>query len=170
MNTKELIRWGVPAVAFVAYFRWGGLGFSLVLAGILFAIISAFISWHRKDPQAFHEGMRAWIVVVLLVPAIGLTLIAAQSSLLLLVASIPVLLLVVWLLVVNNKKINKARTSIPHDKTRELADWMAAREMREDRLYSEKMQEDKRLFDEEMKAIRESRYVPQTKSDPLPPQ
>ena len=169
MKIKELVRWGVPALAFVAYFKWGGLGLSLVLAGILFAIISAFINWHRKDPQAFHEGMRAWIVVLLLLPAIALTVISAASSPVFLIASFPLLLIVIRILVVNNKKIKEARTAVPFDKTRDLQDFMQAKHMREDRELREKIKADERAFQEEMKAIREGRYMPHDSKDPQPP-
>lgn len=72
MKRIELVRWGVPTVAFLAYFKWGGFGLSFILFGILLTIISALINWHQKDHKGFHTGMRAWIVLFLILPSIAL--------------------------------------------------------------------------------------------------
>ena len=48
MKGVELIRWGVPTLAFLVYFKRGGLALSLLLFLILLAVISGFIHWHRK--------------------------------------------------------------------------------------------------------------------------
>lgn len=105
MSIKELVRWGVPALAFMAYFNWGGFGLSFLLAGILFAINSALINWHKKDPHGFFVGVRAWIVVFLILPATALTIITAMGAPMFLVLSFPVLLLAIWIYRANARKI-----------------------------------------------------------------
>lgn len=107
MKTKEIIRWGVPALAFVAYFKWGGFGLSFLLAGLLYAIISALINWHKRDPHGFFVGMRAWIVLFIVLPATALTVITAAGAPLFLVLSFPVLLLAIWIYKANARKIEK---------------------------------------------------------------
>lgn len=109
MKRIELVRWGVPTIAFLAYFKWGGFGLSFILFGILLAIISALINWYRKDPNGFRVGMRAWIVLFLLLPSIALTgLTAAGFPLLLPLALIP-LVCSIWLMARNNKKILESK-------------------------------------------------------------
>ena len=109
MKITELVRWGVPALAFVAYFKWGGFGLSFLLAGILFAIISALINWHRKNPHNFFVGVRAWIVLLLVLPATALTIITAMGAPMFLVLSFPVLLLAIWIYKANARKIEHYR-------------------------------------------------------------
>lgn len=107
MKPIELVRWGVPTLAFLIYFKWGGLALSLVLFGILLAVISGFIHWHRKDPQGFHKGIRVWIVLLLLIPSILLTIGAVFTSPILLpVAAIP-LGISIWLLMRSNKQVQR---------------------------------------------------------------
>jgi hypothetical protein len=97
MHRKELARWGIPALGFVGYVAWGGVLLALVFAGILFAVLSALIRWHEKDPAAYFHGMRVWTVLLLLVPAIGLTLGALATSPVLVVPALAFLALSVWL-------------------------------------------------------------------------
>lgn len=112
MKGKELVRWGVPILAFVVYFKWGGFGLSFLLAGILFAIISALINWHKKDPHGFFVGVRAWIVLFLILPATALTVITAMGAPMFLVLSFPVLLLTIWVYRANARKIEANRGRI----------------------------------------------------------
>lgn len=112
MKGKELVRWGVPILAFIAYFKWGGFGLSFLLAGILFAIISALINWHKKDPHGFFVGVRAWIVLFLILPATVLTVITAMGAPMFLVLSFPVLLLTIWVYRANARKIEANRGRI----------------------------------------------------------
>lgn len=107
MKPIELVRWGVPTLAFLAYFKWGGLALSLVLFGILFAVLSGFIHWHRKDPQGFHRGIRVWIVLLLLIPSLLLTLGALMTVPLLLPLPLVLLGVSVWLLARSNKQIKR---------------------------------------------------------------
>lgn len=109
MKRIELVRWGVPTVAFLVYFKWGGFGLSFILFGILLAIISALINWHKKDRSGFHTGMRAWIVLLLILPSILLTVITAASFVLLLPLALIPLALSIWLMVRNNKKIEESK-------------------------------------------------------------
>lgn len=109
MKSIEIVRWGVPIMAFLAYFKWGGFGLSFLLFAILLAIISALINWHRKDPNGFHVGMRAWIVISLILPSIALTVITAASFALLLPLALIPLALSIWLMVRNNKKIQESK-------------------------------------------------------------
>ena len=109
MKRIELVRWGVPTIAFLAYFKWGGFGLSIILFGILLAIISALINWHRKDRNGFFVGMRAWIVLFLVLPSIALTVITAASFALLLPLALIPLAFSIWLMVRNNKKIEESK-------------------------------------------------------------
>lgn len=109
MKRIELVRWGVPTLAFLAYFPWGGLGLAFILFGILLAIVSALISWHRKDRNGFFLGMRAWIVLFLILPSIALTVITAASFVLLLPIALIPLAFSIWLMVRNNKKIQDSK-------------------------------------------------------------
>ena len=109
MKRIELVRWGVPTVAFCAYFKWGGFGLSFILFGILLAIISALINWHKKDRNGFHTGMRAWLVLFLILPSILLTVITAASFVLLLPLALIPLVFSIWLLKRNNKKIQESK-------------------------------------------------------------
>ena len=97
MKRSELLRWGIPALGFISYLKWGGIPLALAFALILFAVISALISWHRKDPRGFFRGMRAWAVMLVLLPAIGLTLGALASSPLLAVPALALLAGAIWL-------------------------------------------------------------------------
>ena len=109
MKRIELVRWGIPTVAFFAYFKWGGFGLSFLLFGILLAIISALINWHKKDRNGFFVGMRAWIVVFLVLPSILLTVITAAGFTLLLPLALVPLGLSLWLMKRNNKKIEESK-------------------------------------------------------------
>ncbi|MES2670656.1 MAG: hypothetical protein V4673_09605 [Pseudomonadota bacterium] len=97
MDRKELARWGIPALGFIGYVKWGGTPLALAFALILFAVISALISWHRKDPRGFFRGMRVWAVMLVLLPAIGLTLGALASTPLLAVPALALLAAAIWL-------------------------------------------------------------------------
>jgi len=107
MKASELVRWGLPLAVFVGFFNLSGAAVSLVFAGIVFALISAAISWHRRDPRGFHTGARAWIIILLIVPA-GLAVLATAigfpPALLL---SVPALALAIWLYRLNARKIEK---------------------------------------------------------------
>lgn len=80
---------------------------SLAFAGIVFALISAAIAWHKRDPRGFHIGVRAWIIILLIMPA-GLAVLATAvgfpPALLL---SVRMLALAIWLYRLNAKKIEK---------------------------------------------------------------
>lgn len=97
MDRKELARWGIPALGFIGYVKWGGAPLALAFALILFAVISALIQWHRKDPRGFFRGMRVWAVMLVLLPAIGLTLGALASTPLLAVPALALLAAAIWL-------------------------------------------------------------------------
>ena len=109
MKMSEMVRWGVPTLAFLAYFRWGGFGLSFLLFGILLAIISALINWHKKDRNGFHTGMRAWIVLCLILPSVALTVITAAGFALLLPLALIPLAFSIWLMVRNNRKIEESK-------------------------------------------------------------
>ena len=109
MKRIELVRWGVPTIAFLAYFKWGGLGLSLILFAILLGIISALINWHKKDRNGFYVGMRAWIVLFLVLPSIALTVLTAASFVLLLPLAMIPLALSIWLMLRNNRKIEESK-------------------------------------------------------------
>ena len=109
MKRIELVRWGVPTIAFLAYFNWGGLGLSLILFCILLTIISVLINWHRKDPNGFFVGMRAWIVLFLVLPSVALALFTAASFVLLLPLALIPLGFSLWLMKRNNKKIEESK-------------------------------------------------------------
>lgn len=97
MKRSELLRWGIPALGFISYVNWGGAPLALAFAVILFAVISALIHWHRKDPRGFFRGMRVWAVMLVLLPAIGLTLGALASTPLLAVPALALLAAAIWL-------------------------------------------------------------------------
>ncbi len=97
MKRSELLRWGIPALGFISYVKWGGAPLALAFAVILFAVISALIHWHQKDPRGFFRGMRVWVVMLVLLPAIGLTLGALASSPLLAVPALALLAGAIWL-------------------------------------------------------------------------
>jgi CHASE2 domain-containing sensor protein len=105
MKQIELVRWGLPTAAFLGYVKWGGPALALILFGIVFAITSAFIHWHRKDPRGFFVGMRAWIIVLLVVPCVLLTIGAALTVPILMPLALIPLGISIWLLMRNNKKI-----------------------------------------------------------------
>ena len=109
MKRIELVRWGVPTVAFLVYFKWGGFGLSFLLFGILLAIISALINWHKKDRNGFFVGMRAWIILFLVLPSIALTVLTAVSFVLLLPLALIPLAFSIWLMRRNNKKIEESK-------------------------------------------------------------
>ena len=109
MKRIELIRWGIPTIAFLGYFRWGGFGLSFLVFGILLAIISALINWHKKDRNGFHTGMRAWIVLCLILPSVALTVITAASFALLLPLAVIPLAFSIWLMARNNRKIEESK-------------------------------------------------------------
>ncbi len=91
MKQSELIRWGVPALAFVAYVKWGGPALALTLAGILLAIVSGLIHWHRTSPRDFFKFFRALVVLFVLLPAVATTLVGAFSGMLGLLLALPLL-------------------------------------------------------------------------------
>lgn len=91
MKTTQFIRWGIPVLAFCIYVKWGGFSMALVLAGILFALASGLIHWHRTEPGDFFKFMRAVVVIFVLLPAIGLTLLGATSGVFGLLLAAPVL-------------------------------------------------------------------------------
>ena len=109
MKRIELVRWGVPTLGFLAYVKWGGFGLAFILFGILLAIISALINWHKKDRHGFHKGMRAWIVLILILPSVALTVITAASFVLLLPLALLPLAFSIWLMSRNNKKIQESK-------------------------------------------------------------
>ena len=96
MKGIEVVRWGIPAAGFLAYIKWGGISLALVLAGILLALVSGLIHWHRNSPQGFYRSVRALVVLFVLLPGIGLTLVGAFSGLLGLAAALPILALALW--------------------------------------------------------------------------
>ena len=91
MKGIELVRWGVPALGFVAYVKWGGVSLALAFAGILFAVMSGLIHWRRTNPSSFFGYIRVIVVLFVLLPAILLTLVGAFSGLLMLGLALPVL-------------------------------------------------------------------------------
>ena len=97
MKRSELLRWGIPALGFIGYVKWGGVPLALAFALVLFAVISALIHWHRKDPRGFFRGMRVWAVILVLLPGIGLTLGALATSPLLAVPALALLAGAIWL-------------------------------------------------------------------------
>ena len=97
MKRSELLRWGIPALGFISYVKWGGVPLALAFALVLFAVISALIHWHRKDPRGFFRGMRVWAVLLVLLPGIGLTLGALATSPLLAVPALALLAGAIWL-------------------------------------------------------------------------
>lgn len=109
MKRIELVRWGVPTLAFLVYFKWGGFGLSFILFAILLGIISALINWHKNDRHGFYVGMRAWIVLFLVLPSIALTVLTAASFVLLLPLALIPLALSIWLMLRNNRKIEEIK-------------------------------------------------------------
>ena len=97
MKRSELLRWGIPALGFISYVKWGGAPLALAFAVVLFAVTSALIRWHGKDPQGFFRGMRVWAVMLVLLPAIGLTFGALASSPLLAIPALALLAGAIWL-------------------------------------------------------------------------
>lgn len=91
MKGIELVRWGVPALGFVAYVKWGGVSLALVFAGILFAVTSGLIHWRRTSPSSFFGYIRIIVVLFVLLPAIAATLVGAFSGMLGLMLALPVL-------------------------------------------------------------------------------
>ena len=96
MKGIEVFRWGVPAAGFLAYVKWGGVSLALAFAGLLLAVVSGLIHWHRTNPQGFFGYVRVLTLMFLLFPAIGLTLFGASSGLLGLAAALPILALAIW--------------------------------------------------------------------------
>ena len=117
MDRKELARWGIPALGFIGYVKWGGAPLALAFAVILFAVISALISWHRKDPRGFFRGMRVWAVMLVLLPAIGLTLGALASTPLLAVPALALLAAAIWLV----RWTNRNASGLPASGTPSMA-------------------------------------------------
>lgn len=107
MKVAEILRWGLPLAVLVGFFKLSGAAVSFAFAGIVFALISAAIAWHKRDPRGFHIGVRAWIIILLIVPA-GLAVLATAigfpPALLL---SVPALVLAIWLYRLNARKIEK---------------------------------------------------------------
>lgn len=97
MKRSELLRWGIPALGFISYVKWGGIPLALAFAMILLAVISALIHWHHKDPRGFFRGVRVWAVLLMLLPAIGLTLGALATSPVLAVPALALLAGAIWL-------------------------------------------------------------------------
>jgi hypothetical protein len=107
MKSVELVRWGLPLAVLVGFFKLSGAAVSFAFAAIVFALISAAIAWHKRDPRGFHTGVRAWIIILLIVPA-GLAVLATAigfpPALLL---SVPALALAIWLYRLNARKIER---------------------------------------------------------------
>ena len=97
MKGIEFIRWGIPVLGFAVYVKWGGVSLALAFAGILFAVISGLIHWHRTSPAGFFRSIRAIVVLFVLLPAIVATLIGAFSGMLGLMLALPVLALAIFL-------------------------------------------------------------------------
>ncbi len=107
MKGSELLRWGLPLAVLVGFFKLSGAAVSFAFAAIVFALISAAIAWHKRDPRGFHTGVRAWIIVLLIVPA-GLTVLATAIGFPpALMLSVPALALAIWLYRLNSKRIEK---------------------------------------------------------------
>lgn len=107
MKGSELLRCGLPLAVFVGFFKLSGAAVSFAFAGIVFALISAALAWHKRDPRGFHTGVRAWIIILLVMPA-GLAVLATAigfpPALLL---SVPAMALAIWLYRLNARKIEK---------------------------------------------------------------
>lgn len=97
MKHSELIRWGIPALGFVAYVTWGGPALALAFAGILLAVVSGLIHWHRTSPRDFFKFARALVVLFVLLPAVVATLVGALSGMLGLLLALPVLIVALLL-------------------------------------------------------------------------
>ena len=97
MKQSELIRWGIPALGFVAYVKWGGPALALAFAGILLAVVSGLIHWHRTSPRDFFKFLRVLVVLFVRAPAVVATLVGAFSGMLGLLLALPVLLVAVLL-------------------------------------------------------------------------
>ncbi|RYD84112.1 MAG: hypothetical protein EOP84_06415 [Verrucomicrobiaceae bacterium] len=91
MKGIELVRWGVPVLGFPAYVKWGGVSLALAFAGILFAVMSGLIHWRRTSPSSFFGYIRVIVVLFVLLPAIGATLVGAFSGMLGLMLALPLL-------------------------------------------------------------------------------
>jgi hypothetical protein len=107
MKSVELVRWGLPLAVLVGFFKLSGAAVSLAFAAIIFVLISAAIAWHKRDPRGFHTGVRAWIIVLLIVPAALAVLGTAVGFPPALLLSVPALALAIWLYRLNAKKIEK---------------------------------------------------------------
>ena len=107
MNGIEIVRWGLPLAVLVGFFRLSGAAVSFVFAAIVFALLSAGIAWHRRDPHGFHRGVRVWLILLLIVPsALGVLATAVGFPPALLV-TVPALGLAVWLHRLNGRKIEE---------------------------------------------------------------
>lgn len=113
MDRKELVRWGIPALGFIGYVKWGGIPLALAFALILLAVISGLIHWHRKDPRGFFRGMRVWTVLLVLLPAIGLTLGALATSPILALPALALLAAAIWLVLWTNRHAASTHVSEP---------------------------------------------------------
>ena len=112
MKVAELVRWGLPLAVFLGFFKLSGAAVSLVFAAIVFGIITAAMSWHKRDPRGFHVGVRAWIVVLLIVPAVLAVLGTAIGFPPALLLSVPALALAIWLYRLNGKKLQQLGHSV----------------------------------------------------------
>lgn len=107
MRAIEVVRWGLPTLIFLGFFRLSGAAVSFVFAAVVFALTSTAITWHRRDPHGFCLGVRAWIIILLIAPAVLLTVATALSAPPFLLASAPYLILTIWLYRRNARCIRK---------------------------------------------------------------
>lgn len=98
MKRIELVRWGVPLIAFVVVFERFGMTAAAVLSAVVLATISGLIFWHRKDPDGFLVVMRVLIVLLLVLPSGALLLLVAMSSKSFLPFAMAPLMFAFWLL------------------------------------------------------------------------
>lgn len=107
MKVAEIVRWGLPLAIFLGFLKISGAAVSLVFAAIAFGIITAAMSWHKRDPRGFHVGVRAWIVVLLIVPTALAVLGTAIGFPPALLVSVPMLALAIWLYRLNGRKLQQ---------------------------------------------------------------
>jgi hypothetical protein len=117
MDRKELARWGIPALGFIGYVKWGGVSLALLFALILFAGISGLIHWRRANPSSFYRHIRAIVVMFVLLPAIAATVVGALSGLLGLLVALPILGIAIWL----TRWANRRTASAPATGTPSMA-------------------------------------------------
>lgn len=107
MKSVEFVRWGLPLAVLFGFLKLSGATVSFTFAAIVFALISAGIAWHKRDPRGFHTGVRAWIIVLMIVPA-GLAVLATAIGFPpALLVTVPALGLAVWLHRINARKIEQ---------------------------------------------------------------